>query len=125
MDYQTLMNRRGIENEIRQLERDIVRKETEKAAATSVLSHSPRAPRGNKDKVARLATDLVYLQSELKRCVAERDAVREYISSIEDSTMRTAMRKYFVQCKPWTVVASEMNYDESTIRRKVGKFLGR
>ena len=125
MDYQTLMNRRGIENEIRQLERDIARKEAEANAATSVLSHSPRAPSGNKDKVARIATELVYLRGELAKCRAEQQEVQEYISSIQDSTMRTALRKYFVQCKPWTVVASEMHYDESGIRRKVGKFLGR
>ena len=125
MDYQTLMDRRGIENEIRQLERDIVKKEAEANAATSVLSHSPRAPGAGGDKVGRIATELVYLRGELEKCEAERREVQEYISSIVDSTMRTAVRKYFVQGKSWATVAAEMNYDESGIRRKVGKFLGR
>lgn len=119
------MNRRGIEDEIRQLERDIARKEAEKAAATSVLSHSPRAPCGNSDKVARLATEIVYLTSELEKCRAEYDEVIQYIGTISNSVMRTAIRMYFVQGKPWRIVGAAVGYDESGIRRRVDKFLGR
>lgn len=125
MDYQTLMNRRGIENEIRQLERDIARKETEANAATSVLSHSPRAPGGGGDKVGRIAAELVYLRGELEKRIAERDEVLQYIGEISNSIMRTAIRMYFVQGKSWKAVGLAVGYDESGIRRRVDKFLGR
>ena len=125
MDYQTLMNRRGIEDEIRQLERDIMKKENECAAATSLLSHLPRAPIGNSDKIARIATELAYLRRELEKCKRQREEVREYISSVPDSEIRSAMRKYFVQRKTWAVVASELNFEESGIRKKVERFLKR
>lgn len=123
MDYQTLMNRRGIENEIRQLERDIARKEAEKSAATSVLSHSPRAPSVNKDKVARLATELVYLRGELGKRIAERDEVLQYISSIENSTIRIALHLYILRGYGWRRTAREMNYSKSGINKKVRAFL--
>ena len=123
MDYQTLMNRRGIENEIRQLERDIARKETEANAATSVLSHSPRAPGGGGDKVGRIAAELVYLRGELEKRIAERDEVLQYIGTVENSTIRTALRMHFVQGQSWMRTAQVVRYDESWVRRKVKRLL--
>lgn len=123
MDYQTLMGRRGIEKEIRQLERDIARKEAEKAAATSVLSHSPRAPSGNNDKVARLATEIVYLRGELEKRASERDEVEQYISSVKNSSIRDAMRLYFIKGYGWRRVARETSYSKSGINKKVMAFL--
>lgn len=128
MDYQTLMNRRGIENEIRQLERDIARKEAEANAATSVLSHSPRAPSGNSDKVAEIATDLAYLRGELKKRKAERDEIREYISTIENSDVRKALRLYFIKGMGWREVSSEFiastrPYSMGGIYKKCLRFL--
>ena len=121
MDYQTLMDRRGIDNEIRQLERDVASKEAEANAATSVLSHSPRAPGAGGDKVGRIATELVYLRGELDKRIAERDEVLQYIDSLSDSTMRTVLRMHFVQGQSWKKTARAVHYDESAIRRKVKK----
>ena len=123
MDYQTLMNRRGIEEEIRQLERDIARKEVEANSATSVLSHSPRAPSISNDKVARLATELVYLRGELEKRMSECDEIKRYISSIENSSIRTAMRLYFIRGYGWRRVARETSYSKSGINKKVMAFL--
>lgn len=125
MDYQTLMNRRGIENEIRQLERDIARKETEANAATSVLSHSPRAPGGGGDKVGRIAAELVYLRGELGKRIAERDEMLQYIGTVENSTIRTALRLYILRGCGWRKIAREMNYSKSGINKKVLSFLKR
>lgn len=122
MDYQTLIHRKGIESEIRQLERDIARKETEAAAATSILSHQPRPPRAG-DKVGRLAAEIADLQIELKKRIAERDEVQRYISSIPDSDVRTALRMYFLQGKSWLKVGRVLYCDESTIRRRVKRYI--
>ncbi len=125
MNYETLVLRCGLEKEIRQLERSIARRENEKAAATSVLSHSPMAPSVDRDRIARLATDIVYLRGELEKRVRERDEVLAFITDIPDSTLRTAIRLHFVEGYSWEKVGRKVHYDESTIRKKVNKYLGR
>ena len=125
MNYRTLVLRAGIEKEIRQLERSIARRESEKAAATSVLSHAPMAPSIDHDKVSRLATDIVYLREELKKRIVERDEVLSFIGGIPDSTLRTAIRLHFVEGFTWDRIGRILHYDESTIRRKVNRYLGR
>ena len=117
------MCRRGIEKEIRQLERDIARKESECAASTSVLSHSPRAPSADRDKVARLATEIVYLRGELEKRVSERDEMLRYIESVPDAVTRTAMRLYFIRGYSWRRIAREVNYSRTGITKKVHNFL--
>lgn len=125
MNYDTLVLRAGIEKEIRQLERSIARREGEKAAATSVLSHTPTAPSIDRDKVSRLATDIVYLRGELEKRIRERDEVLTFIESIPDSTLRTAIRLHFVEGFTWLKVGRVLHYDESTIRKKVNTYLER
>lgn len=109
MDYQTLINRNGLDAEIRQLEHDIAEKETERSAAISLLSHSPRAPSVKHDKIERLAVELADLRKDLKLRQDERDEVRQYISSIENSDVRTALRLYCLRGYGWEAVANKMS----------------
>ncbi len=128
MDYQTLMNRKGLDAEIRQLEYDIAAKETEKSAAISVLSHSPRSPSVKHDKIERLAVELVDLRNDLKRRQEERNEVQRYISSLKNSDARTALRLHCLHGYSWEAVANKMttmgrSYSKGGIYKKCMRIL--
>lgn len=54
----------------------------------------------------------------------QRQRMEQYILSIQDSEVRTAMRAYYLQGKTWQQVAFALGVtDESTPRRKVLNFL--
>ncbi len=62
------------------------------------------------------------LNRKLQELMDEKDRITEYIYSLNDSDLRQILMYKYVNGLTWSEIGANMNYDESTVRKKHNKW---
>lgn len=92
------------------------------------LDGMPHAP-GVSDKVGYLATEIAYMEDQLRvleaEAAAETDKLRDYIATISDDRVKIICRLRFLYCWQWKEVADVLGdyYTEYSVRNLLYRYL--
>ena len=78
---------------------------------------------GTEDKFIRVADYELLIDKKIDKLLEIKQEIIEAVNEVEDSTYRTLLLAYYVNCKTWEQVAEELNYNLRWIYRLHGRAL--
>lgn len=80
---------------------------------------------GTEDKFIRVADYELLIDKKIDKLLEIKQEIIEAVNSVENSTYRTLLLAYYVNCKTWEQVAEDMGYGVRQIYRMHGEALRR
>lgn len=115
-----------IKLEIKQLE-DNLKELDDTAIGSPLLTGMPHSQGnvGNPTESLILKKDklLNILKKKQEKLYDEQIKIEEFLEEVQDSTIRIIIRARFIDCKSWTQIGKELNFDRTTPYYHLKKYL--